>query len=75
LTAFSEDLDFDCKGLSREEFLQMTGDVLQFLRRSGLNTEIRKDENPKLKGFQEKYLISRNYFSKWAYQAIKANGF
>ncbi len=49
---FSEDLDFDCKGLSREDFLQMTGDVLQFLRRSGLNAEIRKDQNPKLKAFR-----------------------
>ena len=30
---FSEDLDFDCKNLSREDFTKMTDEILTFLRR------------------------------------------
>ena len=33
---FSEDLDFDCKNLSKDEFIEMTNGVIQFLERSGL---------------------------------------
>ncbi|MBQ9477262.1 MAG: nucleotidyl transferase AbiEii/AbiGii toxin family protein, partial [Bacteroidales bacterium] len=33
---FSEDLDFDCKNLSQEEFASLTDDVVRFLRRNGL---------------------------------------
>jgi predicted nucleotidyltransferase component of viral defense system len=33
---FSEDLDFDCKELMKEEFIEMTEDVLRYLRRYGL---------------------------------------
>ena len=33
---FSEDLDFDCKELSEEEFMEMTDAVLAFLQRSGM---------------------------------------
>jgi len=32
---FSEDLDFDCKDLSKEEFMQMTDGIILFLQRSG----------------------------------------
>jgi len=49
---FSEDLDFDCKELSREEFLAMTDAVLHFLQRSGLRAEVRDRENDKLKAFR-----------------------
>ncbi len=31
IDCFSEDLDFDCKDLSKEEFIEMTDTVLQFL--------------------------------------------
>jgi predicted nucleotidyltransferase component of viral defense system len=44
---FSEDLDFDCKELSSEEFLQMSDDVMRFLERSGYKIESRDKENPK----------------------------
>ena len=49
---FSEDLDFDCKSLSKEEFMEMTDMVLQFLHRSGLRVESRDRENVNLKAFR-----------------------
>lgn len=49
---FSEDLDFDCKDLSKEEFIEMTNEVILFLKRSGFSVEIRDKENPKLKAFR-----------------------
>lgn len=36
---FSEDLDFDCKDLTEDEFMEMTDEVLTFLQRSGINVE------------------------------------
>lgn len=33
---FSEDLDFDSKNFSQDDFTKMTDDILAFLRRSGL---------------------------------------
>ncbi len=45
---FSEDLDFDCKTLSREEFMEMTDSVLLFLQRSGLRVEARDRMNERL---------------------------
>jgi len=52
---FSEDLDFDCKALSKEEFMEMTDAVLQFLLRSGLGVEIRDKENEKLKAYRRNF--------------------
>lgn len=49
---FSEDLDFDCKQMTREEFISMTDDVLTFLSRSGLHVEAKDRENPKLTAFR-----------------------
>ncbi len=49
---FSEDLDFDCKDLLKEEFMQMTDEVFQFLERNGLKVEARDKENPKLSAFR-----------------------
>ena len=49
---FSEDLDFDCKDFSQEEFLQMTDDILTFLHHSGFRTETRDKQNEKLKAFR-----------------------
>ncbi len=52
---FSEDLDFDCKNLSREEFLEMTDSVLKYLHRSGLEVETRDRENKKLTAFRRSF--------------------
>ena len=49
---FSEDLDFDCKDLSKEEFIEITNGVIQFLERSGLRVEAKDKENPKLTAFR-----------------------
>lgn len=49
---FSEDLDFDCKEFSKEEFIEMTNGIIQFLERSGLRVEVRDKENPKLTAFR-----------------------
>jgi len=49
---FSEDLDFDCKGFSKEAFIEMTDGVVQFLERSGFRVETRDKDNPKLTAFR-----------------------
>lgn len=49
---FSEDLDFDCKGLSKEAFMQTTDDVIAFLNRNGLKAQAYDRNNPKLKAFR-----------------------
>lgn len=49
---FSEDLDFDCKNLSKDEFIEMTNGVIRFLGRSGLRVETKDKENPKLTAFR-----------------------
>jgi predicted nucleotidyltransferase component of viral defense system len=49
---FSEDLDFDCKDLSKDEFIELTNGVIQFLERSGLRVEAKDKDNPKLTAFQ-----------------------
>lgn len=49
---FSEDLDFDCKELSQEEFMLMTDDIINLLRRNGFNAESRDKENTRIKAFR-----------------------
>jgi predicted nucleotidyltransferase component of viral defense system len=52
---FSENLDFDCKNYTKEEFLEMTDSVLKYLHRSGLKVESRDRENKKLAGFRRSF--------------------
>ena len=49
---FSEDLDFDCKEFSNEEFIEMTNGIIQYLERSGFHVESRDKANPKLTAFR-----------------------
>lgn len=49
---FSEDLDFDCKDFSKEEFMEMTDAVINYLKRDGLRVEVRDRENKKLTAFR-----------------------
>jgi len=49
---FSEDLDYDCKNLTGDEFKEMTDGVVSFLQRSGIKVETRDRENPKLTAFR-----------------------
>ena len=49
---FSEDLDFDCKDLSKQEFMEMTEDVIRFLNRSGLNAQPKDKNNNRLTAYR-----------------------
>jgi hypothetical protein len=49
---FSEDLDFDCKNFSEEDFRAMTDGVLVFLKRNGLTAEFRDKEGGRLTAFR-----------------------
>lgn len=49
---FSEDLDFDCKNLSEDEFKEMTDHVLTFLKRNGYTAEAKDIYGDKLKAFR-----------------------
>ena len=49
---FSEDLDFDCKNLSEEEFLKMTDKLVDYLRGNGLKVELRDKDNSRLTAFR-----------------------
>jgi predicted nucleotidyltransferase component of viral defense system len=49
---FSEDLDFDCKNLRKEEFMRMTDRIIEFLMLNGLNAQAGDKANDKLKAFR-----------------------
>lgn len=49
---FSEDLDFDIKGLSLEEFIEMTDGIAKYLKAHGLPVEILDKENPNLSAYR-----------------------
>ena len=49
---FSEDIDFDCKDMSGEEFIKMTDNVVLFLQRYGLKVETRDKASDKLKAYR-----------------------
>ena len=49
---FSEDLDFDCKVINKEEFMQMSDDVMNFLKRDGYEVETKDKDSPKLTAFR-----------------------
>src|SRR5574344_3027464 len=52
---FSEDLDFDCKNFSKDDFFRMTDEILIFLQRSGLRTETRDRNFEKLTAFRRNF--------------------
>ena len=49
---FSEDLDFDCKDMTDTEFKDMTDGVVTFLRKSGMNVEVRDKTSARLTAFR-----------------------
>lgn len=49
---FSEDLDFDCKNFSIQEFKEMTDAVILFLVRSGWRVVTREKDSPKVTAFR-----------------------
>lgn len=59
---FSEDLDFDCKNFSQENFTKMTDDILTFLQRSGFRTETRDKDNSRLTAFRRNFYFPELLF-------------
>ncbi|AYD48063.1 nucleotidyl transferase AbiEii/AbiGii toxin family protein [Arachidicoccus soli] len=49
---FSENIDFDCKDLSENEFMEMTNNIMLFLKRSGWRVETKDKYNAKLTAFR-----------------------
>ena len=49
---FSEDLDFDCKNFSEEEFIGMSDSVLEFLQHNGFKVEARDRDKSRLTAFR-----------------------
>ena len=59
---FSEDLDFDIKGLTEDEFLSMTDEVVRFLQFNGMPAEVRDKNNTRLSAFRRSI-----YFPQWLF--------
>jgi len=59
---FSEDLDFECKGLSNREFIQMTDDVLVFLQRFGMKVELRDKQKENLTAYRRNFFFPELLF-------------
>jgi len=49
---FSEDIDFDCKDLSDDEFIFMTNGIITFLNRNGYKAITRDKKNEKLQAYR-----------------------
>lgn len=49
---FSEDLDFDCKDFSLDEFMVMTDGIIKFLRKNGFGIQVKDKENTRLIAFR-----------------------
>lgn len=59
---FSEDLDFDCKDLSEDEFMAMTDSVVQYLRQNNVEVETRDKPNPHLTAFRRNLYFPQMLF-------------
>lgn len=60
---FSEDLDFDCKDLSEEEFISMTDSVVNYLRNNNIDVETRDKPNPRLTAFRRNLYFPQMLFN------------
>lgn len=49
---FSENLDFDCKDLTNDGFIEMTDNVVRYLQNNGLNAEVKSKESKKITAFR-----------------------
>ena len=59
---FSEDLDFDCKDLSENEFMAMTDSVVQYLRQNNVEVETRDKPNPHLTAYRRNLYFPQMLF-------------
>ncbi len=60
---FSEDLDFDCKDMTKEEFLSMTDGVLRHLTNVGYQAEPKEREHEKLIAYRRSIYFPQLLFS------------
>jgi len=60
---FSEDLDFDCKDMAKEEFLSMTDGVLRHLTNLGYDVQPREREHDALIAFRRSLYFPQLLFS------------
>ena len=60
---FSEDLDFDCKNISKNEFLSMTDGVLRYLSNLGYQVEPKEREHEALIAFRRSIYFPQLLFS------------
>lgn len=49
---FSEDLDFDCKNMSHDEFIDMTDKLMKYLEKYGFSVEAKEKESDKLTAYR-----------------------
>ena len=49
---FSEDIDFDCKDFTKDEFFEMTNNILLYLSRYGFRVEAREKSGDKLTAYR-----------------------
>lgn len=54
---FSEDLDFDCKGLEPEEFMRFTDALVAYLTNNGLNATTKEQESKRLTAMRRSILF------------------
>jgi predicted nucleotidyltransferase component of viral defense system len=59
---FSEDIDFDCKNFSRDEFREMTDNIVKFLGKNGLYVETKEGDALKLNAFRSNLLFPELLF-------------
>lgn len=59
---FSEDLDFDCKGLSEDEFMSMTDGIVRYLRSNNIEVETRDKANPRLTAYRRNLFFPQMLF-------------
>lgn len=57
INRFSEDLDFDCKNFSQDEFTEMTDQVVTYLSRIGYDVDTRDRANPNLKAYRRNIIF------------------
>ncbi|MFH2032968.1 MAG: nucleotidyl transferase AbiEii/AbiGii toxin family protein [Bacteroidota bacterium] len=62
LDRFSEDIDFDCKNLTDEEFRRITQEVVSYLKRFGFNVEEREHTGQKLSAFRSNLVFPGTLF-------------
>lgn len=60
---FSENIDFDCKEMSKEEFLSMTDDVIRYLSNLGYDVKPKEREHDQLIAFRRSIYFNELLFS------------